>query len=410
MTEVWNRWEGQVVGGGYHLRQYLGGCEHSAVFLADFGGVESRKAAVKLVRVDSKEAELQLSRWERAAKLSHPHLVRLLETGRCGSASERLLFAVMERAEENLSEVLPERPLTAEEAGQMLEPVLNALAHLHTKGFVHARLKPANILVVDGQLKLSNDGVRKIGERPGPVWTPSPYDAPEIAGGAFTPAADVWSLGVSLVEALTQRLPGSERTQEELPPLFLEIARAALQRDPKRRATAEQLLARLRPAPAKPKRRHSLAVAAIVVALAIVPAGVLLHNRQPEAPLPRPAPPVKPVRPIPKPSPAPRSAPGRAVEPVLPDVPQKALDTIQGKVRVGVRVEVNQSGEVTNAELASPGPSKYFARLALEAAQRWKFEAPLEKGRPVDSAWQVRFLFRSTGTEYSVARASLRDQ
>jgi TonB family protein len=65
--------------------------------------------------------------------------------------------------------------------------------------------------------------------------------------------------------------------------------------------------------------------------------------------------------------------PGKVVHQVLPDVPRKARDTIRGKVRVGVRVRVDPSGNVVGAKLDSPGPSRYFAQLALRAARRWKF-------------------------------------
>ena len=49
-----------------------------------------------------------------------------------------LLYVVMEHADEVLSQVLPYRPLTATEAYQMLEPTLEALAYLHSEGFVQS--------------------------------------------------------------------------------------------------------------------------------------------------------------------------------------------------------------------------------------------------------------------------------
>jgi TonB family protein len=56
-------------------------------------------------------------------------------------------------------------------------------------------------------------------------------------------------------------------------------------------------------------------------------------------------------------------------------------------------VNVNRSGNVEDAELESRGPSKYFARAALEAAQEWKFKAPMEDGRGVLSTWTLQFQF-----------------
>ena len=90
---------------------------------------------------------------------------------------------------------------------------------------------------------------------------------------------------------------------------------------------------------------------------------------------------------------------GRASDQVIPDVPQSARNTIRGTVRVGVRVSVDSSGSVTEAEFDSPGPSKYFAQLALDAAQQWKFEPPKMQGRNVLSDWLLQFQFTPQGTK-----------
>jgi len=59
----------------------------------------------------------------------------------------------------------------------------------------------------------------------------------------------------------------------------------------------------------------------------------------------------------------------------MPEVLQSAINTIRGTVKVRVKVNVDQSGTVEDAELESRGPSKYFARAALEAAQMDALEA-----------------------------------
>ena len=87
------------------------------------------------------------------------------------------------------------------------------------------------------------------------------------------------------------------------------------------------------------------------------------------------------------------------IERVVPDVPFSARNTIQGKVRVGVRVTVSPTGEVSEATLVSPGPSRYFARKALEASQRWKFKPAEVGGQPVATAWVLHYRFGRTGTE-----------
>jgi TonB family protein len=91
------------------------------------------------------------------------------------------------------------------------------------------------------------------------------------------------------------------------------------------------------------------------------------------------------------------SARGEVLDQVLPDVSEKALATIQGIVRVTVRVQVDSTGNVSEAALDSPGPSKYFADLALRAARRWQFTSPEVDGHSVPSEWFISFNFSSAG-------------
>jgi len=458
MTKASKQWEGQVVNGEFHLRQYLGGGEDSAVFLTEHGAREPQKAAIKLLPALPEKSERQLSQWGLAAKLSHSVLVRIFQTGRCELDNMKLLYVVTEYAEENLSQILPHRSLTPAEAREMLEPVLDALAYIHRQGLVHGHIKPANIMAVEDRLKISSDGLCGRNESSSGLRTPGVYDAPELAGGETSPAADVWSLGVTVVEALTQRLPiwdGSGQSEPVLPETlaapFLELARHCLRRDPKRRWTIADIQAHMRqPSPTPQgrtsspqatvaKRRYLVPAAAAGLLLAAVLALPRLFNRgtpstevkQPGVqaePAPTPATPeaVKSTRraddkkqgsaaahtPTPvqseagPPSPSAGPVPGTVVHQVLPDVSRKARETIQGTVRVGVRVRVDPSSNVVGAKLDSPGPSRYFAGLALKAARGWKFSAPKVDDRNVSSEWILRFEFGRAGTKVRSVRAS----
>ena len=73
---------------------------------------------------------------------------------------------------------------------------------------IHGNIKPANILAVGDELKLSSDGIRAMGESEESSVDGTAYDAPGNATGAISPSSDIWSLGMMLVEALTNRLPG----------------------------------------------------------------------------------------------------------------------------------------------------------------------------------------------------------
>jgi TonB family protein len=84
------------------------------------------------------------------------------------------------------------------------------------------------------------------------------------------------------------------------------------------------------------------------------------------------------------------------VERVIPQVPLSARLTIHGKVRVRVRVSTDSNGNVASASFVNPGPSKYFARLAMEASQKWKFK-PAENGSA--QQWLLEYKFGRSSTE-----------
>jgi len=85
-------------------------------------------------------------------------------------------------------------------------------------------------------------------------------------------------------------------------------------------------------------------------------------------------------------------APGRVAHQVVPEVPQRALATIRGTVRVTVKVHVNSTGDVAKADFVSSGPSRYFANLAMEAAREWKFTPGAEQ-----RALFIQFDFERSG-------------
>src|SRR5580700_2895954 len=262
MTKAGTKQIDQVVDGKFRLGQLVGRTQRTAVFLTEYDGQPVKKAAIKLIPADSVDALAQLSRWKQAAKLSHPHLVRLLEMGRCQIDHADVLYVVMEYAEENLSAVIARRPLEPDEARALLGPVVDALAYIHAQGLVHCRLKPSNIMADDDLLKISSDGLCRIGESSGSPGKPGAYDPPEASGGRISPAGDVWSLGMTLTEALTQRSPVWERTNQaepslpsNLPPEILDLARHCVRRDPQMRWTVADIAARLQSnSPAPPKQ------------------------------------------------------------------------------------------------------------------------------------------------------------
>jgi TonB family protein len=256
MTEDWAKWTGEVIGGVFPLRRVLSTGDHSAVFLTEWKAQNLPDAALKLVQDFPTVEQAQISHWTTVAALPHPHLIRLLKTGRCQLGGRRFLFVVMEYADQALSQILPQRPLTAEEAREMLLPTLDAVAFLHRNNLVHGHLKPSNILVVQDQLKLASDGVLPAGESTANTGASSSvYDPPEAKHANISAAGDIWSLGITLIEALTQHplsLPAVESETvllpADLPPMFAGMIRRCLNRNPAGRPTATDLQAEIDPA------------------------------------------------------------------------------------------------------------------------------------------------------------------
>jgi TonB family protein len=179
--------------------------------------------------------------------------------------------------------------------------------------------------------------------------------------------------------------------------------RHCLRRDPQRRWTVAEIAARLRqPAPAVPvqpparippqrsptKWRGLVPAAVGGLALAAVLAAPRLLQRPPDALQSSSA----------AEQPGVQGEPAEVVDRVLPAVPQSARDTIRGTIRVSVRVRVDPSGSVSQATLESPGPSRYFANLALQAARRWKFAPAKRDDRSAPNDWILRFEFTQETT------------
>jgi TonB family protein len=251
MSDSWRDSEGQVIDGQFPLVKHLGGSDHSVVFATQRGKDKNEKAAIKFIQADASNADAQIARWKQAAQLSHPNLIKVFECGRCQLAGMDLLYVVTDFAQENLAEFLPQRALTADETHDMLGPFVDTLSYLHGKRFAHGRVKPGNILAIDDQLKLSSDSICREGDVQIGAGKPDIYVAPETNGKA-TADGDSWSLGATIVEALTQHRPedaaGSDPSvPDNVPQPFLDIARNTLRRDPKARWSVSGIANRLNP-------------------------------------------------------------------------------------------------------------------------------------------------------------------
>jgi len=448
MSEAWTRWQGHLVHDEFRLGRFLGGSDRSGVFLTWSAAPDSPDIAIKLVPTDRALAESLLPRWNRAIGIVHPHLLGLLQSGGCQLDGLPYLYLVMEYADQTLSQLLQSRALTDEEARDMLRPILDALAFLHSLNLVHGQLKPENILVVGDQLKLASDTIRRVTEGPVGARALTAYDPPEARPGSSSTAGDIWALGVCLFEALTRRRssgPGERSAVVALPadfsPAFREIVARCLSPNPQNRPSATELLgwisgqpvgsahdasilatpeptpARVashpaaievaQPAPsiAKPPITKALintVIGGIVIfALGWVAVRMLGSQGSPPQMTGASAPMSADARKsiatsLPsKPSRSDYGASLPALHEVLPEVSQGARRTVVGHIKVWVRVIVDPDGSVYAATADRAGPSRYFQRLAIEAAKQWTFPPINSLSRRL---MQIRFDFSRDGT------------
>jgi len=205
----------ETVGGRYRLGERLGHGGMGEVFAAHDLRLD-REVALKLLRADLAEQdgmrERVVAEARLAARLSHPHVVGVLDTGE----QDGRPFVVMERLSgRTLRDELSDGPLPAERVRDVGLQVLRALAAAHALGIVHRDVKPGNVLDAGvGTWKVADFGIAKwvhadetltgTGELLG---SPS-YLAPErIEGQQAGPASDLYAVGVLLYESLCGRKP-----------------------------------------------------------------------------------------------------------------------------------------------------------------------------------------------------------
>src|SRR5947209_8395291 len=139
MTSSWNYLEGVALAGEYGLEQWLGEADHnSAFFLTSFRG---QRALLKLAPA-SENDEQQLDLWRWIATLSHPGLLRLLDTGRADAADESFVYAVFEYPDDTLATAIEHGRLSEAETRDVLAAAVGALGHIHSQGLVLHSIDP----------------------------------------------------------------------------------------------------------------------------------------------------------------------------------------------------------------------------------------------------------------------------
>ncbi len=201
----------------YTLQRPIGRGGMATVYLADDRKHE-RQVAVKVLNPElaaSVGAERFLREIRIVARLSHPHILPLIDSG---AAAGALYFVTPYVAGGSLRQMLrDQRRLPVPGALRTARDIGSALDYAHRQGFVHRDVKPENILFADGHAVLADFGVARACCVPGlepvteiglAIGTPE-YMSPEQAGGEIdlTSASDLYSLACVVYEMLAGEPP-----------------------------------------------------------------------------------------------------------------------------------------------------------------------------------------------------------
>ena len=201
----------------YRIERELGAGGMATVYLAHDIKHE-RDVAIKVLHPDLGAAlggERFLSEIRTTARLQHPHILPLLDSGE----ADGLLYYVMPlvRGETLRARLERERQLPIADARRIAREVADALQHAHAQGVIHRDIKPDNILLQDGHALVADFGIALAVQSAGgqrmtqtglSLGTPQ-YMSPEQAMGERTIDArsDLYALGAVTYEMLVGEVP-----------------------------------------------------------------------------------------------------------------------------------------------------------------------------------------------------------
>jgi serine/threonine-protein kinase len=294
-----------------------------------------QKVAIKALASELTAQEGMKERFEREAqvlaRLSHPNILRLLNFYNLPEGC----FIVTELPEGETLEarIARDGKLPPNDVVKWMIPVLRALAYAHGEGVIHRDLKPANIIVNDATAKILDFGMAKADDTPTltiqgmTLGTVDYMSREQLYGKTLDARSDIYSLGVTMYEALSGKLPFEDENTQKL---VLKIAKQEpaplAERAPE---VPRELAAIVHKCLSKERKdRYETAndlAAALETWLNPVPAGVA-PPPEPAPAEPVPAPPPAPPPPPPPPAPevAPPPPPPAAVEPLAPVAPVAA--------------------------------------------------------------------------------------
>lgn len=211
---------GIVIAGRYELLELLGKGGMGVVYRAADREL-NLAVALKILRpklsYDPDFIEMFKREVTLARMLSHPNIIKIYDLNRMGN----MWFVSMEylQGEEVKDFIIREGKMSSERVQNIGMQILSGLSHSHSRNLIHSDVKPQNIFIDQkGHATLVDFGIARImssHSKDQTVYGTPGYISPEqITGGPATPRSDIYSLGVTLYEMMTARMPFEEESMD----------------------------------------------------------------------------------------------------------------------------------------------------------------------------------------------------
>jgi tetratricopeptide (TPR) repeat protein len=207
-------------GDRYAIERELGHGAMATVYLARDRKFEEKLVAIKVLSPEfalAVPSERFLREIQTTAKLNHPHIVTLIDSGRTRGERPRPFYVMRYIEGEVLSDIIGRGPLAVGDALRIARQAAGALTYAHRLGVIHRDIKPGNIMVEDGHTWVTDFGIARAMEvtdrnavtsTGGTPGTPA-YMSPEQIMGHddLDVRTDIYSLGCVLYEMLAGHRP-----------------------------------------------------------------------------------------------------------------------------------------------------------------------------------------------------------
>ncbi len=253
----WKSLQGTTLEGGYELKEIVEATQDHAVLRVRVLGDYTLRANAVFYALAAGKAEDQIGLWQTVRNAGrNPNISLPLGLGILRLNGTTAAYLVFQSPDETLGEVLRNRALSPEEATDVLRSVARGLGELHANGLVHGNVSPEEVFAIRDAIDISTEGVRRVNAEPVVERKSAKYLAPESGTQNVTIASDVWCLGATVFEALTQKTyePGLQSEAAALKHPFGTLVACCLEPDPDKRCKLGDLegILRSKMPPAKP--------------------------------------------------------------------------------------------------------------------------------------------------------------